>query len=110
MELSRLQVKACLSRTRDTLPADLESLAAFIGDCKRCRLSEKRARLVVGGNPRLAWCSSARGWRGRRCSGKAFVGEAGKLLTKIIETAWASSGRMFIFVMWSNAAANNRDP
>jgi len=37
-------------------------------------------------------------------AGRPFVGEAGKLLTKIIENAWASSGRMFIFVMWSNAA------
>ena len=71
----------------DVLPADLESLAVFIGDCRRCKLSEKRTRVVFGeGSPkaRLVFVGEGPG-ADEDAAGRPFVGEAGKLLTRIIE-------------------------
>jgi DNA polymerase len=71
----------------DTLPRDLQALAAFIGDCKRCKLSERRTRVVFGeGLPkaRLVFVGEGPGAE-EDAEGRPFVGEAGKLLTRIIE-------------------------
>ena len=62
-------------------------MAAFIGDCKRCKLSQKRTHLVFGeGSPkaRLVFVGEGPGAE-EDAAGRPFVGEAGKLLTKIIE-------------------------
>jgi len=97
----------------DTLPADLESLAAFIGDCKRCRLSEKRARLVFGeGNPkaRLVFVGEGPGAE-EDAAGRPFVGEAGKLLTKIIENGMGLKREdVYICNVVKCRPPNNRDP
>ncbi|MBN1627266.1 MAG: uracil-DNA glycosylase [Deltaproteobacteria bacterium] len=66
----------------------LEELERIIGDCKRCKLRSKRTRMVFGeGNPRarLVFVGEGPG-REEDLAGKPFVGEAGKLLTKIIES------------------------
>jgi uracil-DNA glycosylase len=58
-----------------------------IGDCRRCKLWEGRTRLVFGeGSPRaqLVFVGEGPG-RDEDAEGRPFVGEAGKLLTKIIE-------------------------
>jgi uracil-DNA glycosylase len=65
----------------------LEALRDFIGDCRRCKLWEGRTRLVFGeGSPRarLVFVGEGPG-RDEDAEGRPFVGEAGKLLTKIIE-------------------------
>jgi uracil-DNA glycosylase family 4 len=65
----------------------LEELRDFIGDCKRCKLCRERTHLVFGeGNPqaRLVFVGEGPG-RDEDMEGRPFVGEAGKLLTKIIE-------------------------
>jgi uracil-DNA glycosylase len=65
----------------------LEGLREFIGDCERCKLSEGRRHLVFGeGPPRanLVFVGEGPG-RDEDAEGRPFVGEAGKLLTKIIE-------------------------
>ncbi|MBN2033348.1 MAG: uracil-DNA glycosylase [Deltaproteobacteria bacterium] len=65
----------------------LEALRDYIGDCKRCKLSEGRANLVFGeGSPRarLVFVGEGPG-RDEDAAGRPFVGEAGKLLTRIIE-------------------------
>jgi len=65
----------------------LEALMAYVGDCRRCKLHEGRTRLVFGeGAPRarLVFVGEGPG-RQEDLEGRPFVGEAGKLLTKIIE-------------------------
>ena len=65
----------------------LESLREWIGDCRRCKLWEGRSRLVFGeGSPRakLVFVGEGPG-KDEDLQGRPFVGEAGKLLTKIIE-------------------------
>lgn len=65
----------------------LENLRALIGDCTRCKLASGRTRLVFGEGPpnaRLVFVGEGPG-RDEDLVGRPFVGEAGKLLTKIIE-------------------------
>jgi DNA polymerase len=69
-------------------PPDLHALRAFIGNCKRCKLSQGRTHLVFGeGSPeaRLVFVGEGPGAE-EDAAGRPFVGEAGKLLTKIIES------------------------
>jgi uracil-DNA glycosylase family 4 len=65
----------------------LEELRGFIGECTRCGLSQGRKRLVFGeGSDRakLVFVGEGPG-HDEDIEGRPFVGEAGKLLTKIIE-------------------------
>ena len=66
----------------------LKELERLIGECKRCKLHSGRIRLVFGeGNPkaRLVFVGEGPG-REEDIEGRPFVGEAGRLLTKIIES------------------------
>ena len=65
----------------------LDELEKAIGDCRRCKLYSGRTRIVFGeGNPkaRLVFIGEGPG-RDEDLAGRPFVGEAGKLLTRIIE-------------------------
>jgi uracil-DNA glycosylase family 4 len=65
----------------------LVALRNEIGDCIRCKLSEKRKNIVFGeGNPaaRIMFIGEAPG-REEDVQGRPFVGDAGLLLTKLIE-------------------------
>lgn len=71
----------------DAMAGSLEDLERIIGDCKRCKLHSKRTCLVFGeGNPgaRLVFVGEGPG-REEDLAGRPFVGDAGRLLTKIIE-------------------------
>jgi uracil-DNA glycosylase len=66
--------------------ARLRALRDHIGDCRRCRLCEKRTQIVFGvGNPkaRLMFVGEGPGAEEDR-QGEPFVGRAGQLLTDII--------------------------
>ena len=68
--------------------AALKCLRDEIGDCTRCRLHEGRTHLVFGtGNPRskLMFVGEAPG-QDEDQQGLPFVGRAGQLLTKMIES------------------------
>jgi uracil-DNA glycosylase family 4 len=94
-------------------PADLDSLRALIGDCKRCRLSQGRTCLVFGeGSPtaRLMFVGEAPGAE-EDSVGRPFVGEAGKLLTKIIENGMGlKREEVYICNVVKCRPPNNRDP
>ncbi len=94
-------------------PADLDSLRAFIGDCKRCKLSQKRINLVFGeGAPgaRLVFVGEGPGAE-EDAAGRPFVGEAGKLLTKIIENGMGLKREdVYICNVVKCRPPNNRDP
>ena len=65
----------------------LKALRSEIGDCTRCRLSEKRKSIVFGeGNPEAAlmFVGEAPGAE-EDLQGRPFVGAAGQLLTRLID-------------------------
>ena len=67
---------------------NLESIRAEIGDCQRCKLAPKRKNIVFGaGDPKaeLVFVGEAPG-SDEDEQGVPFVGRAGQLLTKIIES------------------------
>ncbi len=74
--------------------AALRLLRDEIGDCKRCRLSEGRTNIVFGeGNydARIMFIGEAPG-REEDLQARPFVGDAGKLLTKLIEKMGEKKG------------------
>ncbi len=97
----------------DTPPANLDALAAFIGDCKRCKLSQGRTRLVFGegsASARLVFVGEGPGAE-EDAAGRPFVGEAGKLLTKIIENGMGLKREdVYICNVVKCRPPHNRDP
>jgi len=97
----------------ESAPTTLDSLTAFIGDCKRCKLSQRRTRLVFGeGSPkaRLVFVGEGPGAE-EDAAGRPFVGEAGKLLTKIIESGMGLKREdVYICNVVKCRPPNNRDP
>ena len=72
----------------------LEKISADIGDCRRCRLCEKRTKIVFGsGNPaaRLVFVGEGPG-ADEDEQGLPFVGRAGQLLTQMINNTAAKEG------------------
>jgi len=72
----------------------LEKIRADIGDCRRCRLHEKRTTIVFGsGNPaaRLVFVGEGPG-ADEDQQGLPFVGRAGQLLTQMIDNTAAREG------------------
>jgi DNA polymerase len=68
-------------------PQTLESVREALGDCTRCRLSERRQQIVFGdGNPNadIVFVGEGPGAEEDR-RGLPFVGRAGELLTQMIE-------------------------
>jgi len=97
----------------DLSPTDLVSLRALIGDCKRCKLSERRTNLVFGEgapNARLVFVGEGPGAE-EDAAGRPFVGEAGKLLTKIIESGMGLKREdVYICNVVKCRPPKNRDP
>ena len=94
-------------------PTDLDALRAFIGDCKRCKLSQGRTRLVFGeGSPRARLVFVGEGPGAEEdAAGRPFVGEAGKLLTKIIENGMGVKREdVYICNVVKCRPPHNRDP
>ncbi len=68
-------------------PETLAEIRADLGDCRRCKLSASRTRIVFGaGDPaaRLMFVGEGPGKEEDR-AGEPFVGAAGQLLTRIIQ-------------------------
>jgi DNA polymerase len=98
---------------REVSPEGLDSLRAFIGDCQRCKLSQKRTNLVFGeGAPRARLVFVGEGPGAEEdAAGRPFVGEAGKLLTKIIENGMGLKREdVYICNVVKCRPPNNRDP
>jgi uracil-DNA glycosylase len=90
----------------------LEEIRADLGDCARCRLSEKRTTIVYGvGNPKaeLMFVGEGPGHEEDR-QGLPFVGAAGQLLTKIIQAIDLSREQVYIANVVKCRPPNNRDP
>lgn len=90
----------------------LEEIRADLGDCTRCRLSAGRTRIVFGdGNPAadLAFVGEGPGFDEDR-SGLAFVGAAGRLLTRIIEAMGLKRDQVYICNVIKCRPPRNRNP
>lgn len=98
--------------TRATRGPSLEDLRKQIGDCKRCKLGSGRTHLVFGeGSPRarLVFVGEGPG-REEDEVGLPFVGEAGRLLTKIIQAMGLSREEVYICNVVKCRPPRNRDP
>lgn len=92
--------------------AALKALRDEIGDCKRCKLSKGRTTIVFGeGNPdaRLMFIGEAPG-REEDLQARPFVGDAGMLLTRLIEKMGFKRGDVYITNIVKCRPPMNRDP
>jgi DNA polymerase len=92
--------------------AALAELQVEIGDCTRCRLCEKRTRLVFGsGNPRarLLFVGEGPGYEEDR-QGLPFVGKAGQLLNRIIQAMGMTREEVYIANIVKCRPPENRTP
>jgi uracil-DNA glycosylase len=98
--------------TTPTGSSDLESIRVEIGDCQRCKLAPKRTNIVFGsGNPNadLVFVGEAPGFDEDQ-QGLPFVGRAGQLLTKIIESISLKREDVYICNVLKCRPPDNRNP
>jgi|WetSurMetagenome_2_1015567.scaffolds.fasta_scaffold147792_1 uracil-DNA glycosylase len=109
VRLSRISPVACDSACKE---AALKFIREEIGDCKRCRLSGKRTNIVFGeGNPcaRLMFIGEAPG-REEDLQGRPFVGDAGTVLTRLINKMGFQREDVYIANIVKCRPPLNRDP
>jgi len=90
----------------------LEKLREEIGDCKRCKLSGKRTNIVFGeGNPdaKIMFIGEAPG-REEDLQGRPFVGDAGMVLTRLINKMGFKREEVYIANIVKCRPPMNRDP
>jgi uracil-DNA glycosylase family 4 len=97
----------------ESVPNDsLELIRADIGDCTRCRLSERRTNIVFGvGNPKAELFFIGEGpGHDEDIQGIPFVGRAGKLLTQMIEAMGVARDDVYIANVVKCRPPENRQP
>jgi DNA polymerase len=90
----------------------LEEVQKELGDCKRCKLHRTRRTIVFGeGNERatLMFIGEGPGYD-EDVQGRPFVGKAGQLLTKIIESINLSREEVYIANVIKCRPPQNRNP
>jgi DNA polymerase len=95
-----------------TEPAGLDSIRQELGECHRCQLGDERTNLVFGvGNPRarVIFVGEAPG-HDEDLQGEPFVGEAGQLLTKIIQAMGFRREEVYICNVLKCRPPGNRNP
>src|SRR5437016_8678557 len=96
-------------------PADgltLDVIRAEIGDCQRCKLAPCRTNIVFGSgnaNAELVFVGEAPGYDEDQ-QGLPFVGRAGQLLTKIIESINLKREDVYICNVLKCRPPENRNP
>jgi uracil-DNA glycosylase family 4 len=111
-ELNRDSASFCKPLTKGDKKNALAALRADIGDCTRCKLSHKRTHIVFGeGNPaaRLMFIGEAPG-REEDLQGKPFVGDAGTVLTRLINKMGFQREDVYIANIVKCRPPMNRDP
>ncbi|MDL1969287.1 MAG: uracil-DNA glycosylase [Deltaproteobacteria bacterium] len=90
----------------------LESIRTDLGDCRRCRLCDGRRNIVFGeGNPsaKLVFVGEGPGYEEDQ-RGKPFIGAAGQLLTKIIQSIKLTREQVYICNIIKCRPPKNRNP
>jgi uracil-DNA glycosylase len=91
---------------------DLQAYAQSVAGCTRCRLAQGRTQVVFGaGNPRadLMFVGEAPGFHEDK-QGLPFVGQAGKLLEKLLNGVGLERGDVYIANVLKCRPPGNRDP
>ena len=92
--------------------AALKSLRDLIGDCRRCKLSQGRTNIVFGEgnvNARIMFIGEGPG-KEEDLQGRPFVGDAGQLLTRLIEKMGFKREDVYIANIVKSRPPMNRDP
>ena len=92
--------------------AALKSLRDLIGDCRRCKLSQGRTNIVFGEgnvNARIMFIGEGPG-KEEDLQGRPFVGDAGQLLTRLIEKMSFKRDDVYIANIVKCRPPMNRDP
>ena len=100
------------SRVQGPGATTLEELKLKWGDCRRCPLHKTRNSIVFGrGNPksRIMFVGDAPGAE-EDMQGEPFVGEAGRILTRIIEAMGLSRGEVYICNLVKCRPPEDRNP
>lgn len=90
----------------------LKALRQEMGDCRRCKLEKDRTHIVFGeGSPdaRIMFVGEAPG-REEDIQARPFVGDAGQLLTKLIERMNFKREDVYIANIIKCRPPSNRDP
>jgi DNA polymerase len=98
--------------TPEEKAGELLGIRELIGDCQRCKLSKGRKHIVFGeGNPdaELMFIGEGPG-RDEDAQGKPFVGEAGRLLTRLINRMGFERDEVYIGNIIKCRPPMNRDP
>ena len=93
-------------------PLTLEGVRNEMGDCRRCKLNKTRRTLVFGeGNPKaqLMFVGEGPGYD-EDVQGRPFVGRAGQLLTKIIQSIGLQREDVYIANIVKCRPPQNRNP
>lgn len=90
----------------------LDELKEITGRCGKCRLCKGRTNVVFGqGNPKADIMFIGEGpGREEDLKGEAFIGAAGRLLTKAIEAIGLKREEVFIANIVKCRPTNNRNP
>ena len=100
------------SQPQPACASDLSLIREDIGDCQRCKLARTRTNIVFGsGNPNaeLVFVGEAPGFDEDK-QGLPFVGRAGQLLTKIIESIDLKRDDVYICNILKCRPPENRNP
>jgi len=91
---------------------DLEGVREWMGDCRRCKLSRDRKNIVFGsGNREAALVLVGEGPGAEEDeAGEPFVGKAGQLLTKIIQSIDLERDEVYICNIIKCRPPQNRNP
>lgn len=93
-------------------PKSLDGIRAELGDCTRCKLHDGRTTLVFGAgraDADLMFVGEAPG-RDEDQQGEPFVGRAGQLLTRIIESIGLTREQVYIANVIKCRPPQNRNP
>jgi DNA polymerase len=109
-ELKQQSAKGQAERKRREFT--LAEVRQELGECQRCKLHRRRKHIVFGsGNPkaRLVFVGEGPG-RDEDLQGEPFVGQAGKLLTRIIEAIQLTREEVYIANIIKCRPPENRNP
>jgi len=106
------RTRAPLQRKGETKGDALKAIRDDLGECKRCKLHRTRKTIVFGeGNPgaKLMFVGEGPGFD-EDVQGRPFVGRAGQLLTKIIESINLKREEVYIANIVKCRPPQNRNP
>ena len=93
-------------------PAELEAYGRAVAGCTRCRLAQGRTQVVFGSGSAhadLMFVGEAPGFHEDK-QGLPFVGQAGKLLEKLLAQIGLTRGDVYIANVLKCRPPGNRDP